>query len=161
MTEPSLSIKQVSEVIGATPRTIRNWIKMGMVPRPLFRGSATRYERVHLVRLLAIKKLRSDFLYPHEIRSEVAQASPELLEAWARAADFSGILSAPAEAAKAEPTAGAAPASRRAAPPSYPAQRWERIELLPGLELSVRDQPALRRIAAEIFEQYGPGTPAS
>jgi hypothetical protein len=37
----------------------------------------------------------------------------------------------------------------------YPAERWERVVLLPGLELAVRDEPVLRRIAQQICDHYG------
>ena len=141
-------------------------------------------------RLLAVKKLRSDFFVFDDIKRALGRASTEQVEAWARAADFRGRLEAiDARAAAAARAAGAtaksgagstvaapraepaAPASASAPgaaasagsitappppkPPSYPCERWERIVLLPGLELSVQDQPALRRIAAEVYEHYG------
>ncbi len=43
-------------------------------------------------------------------------------------------------------------------PPKYPAERWERIVLVPGVELHVNAAggPMLRRMAEEIFAHYGP-----
>ena len=170
--EDSFTLKQLARIVGAQPGTLLSWTNAGLFPPAVFRGRATRYERLHLVRALAIKKLRSDFFHLDEIKVAFARATNERIESWARAADSDGWLkAADLRAAEASVSAGSmsepeasrppGPGPSGAAtrppprPPQYPSVRWERIELLPGLELSVQDQPALRRIAAEIFEHYG------
>jgi hypothetical protein len=44
---------------GTTVRTIRLYLQRGVLPRPRFMASATRYQRRHLVCLLAIRRLRA------------------------------------------------------------------------------------------------------
>jgi hypothetical protein len=55
-----------------------------------------------------------------------------------------------------EPRADAEPGGRA----GYPAERWERVVLIPGLELFVNGAGGaiLRRLAAEIYAQYGAGS---
>lgn len=82
-----------------------------------------------------------------------------------------------APAAKAAPAPGPAPAPRPASPPDaatlepsgsaqaaaaqtaapFPAERWDRVVLVPGLELLVRadGSPLLQRLAREIVQRYG------
>jgi DNA-binding transcriptional MerR regulator len=199
-TKDTYTIKELAETTRLTPRAIRGWIKAGLLPPPEPRGARTVYEQVHVKRILAIKRLRSDLWMIADIRRWLSTASPEDIERIIRRADLmvprpaapvatvapvvgaappqpaprppastaavsappapaSPPLAAPAAAtgpAPATPPA-ASPTPRQPPPePSYPAERWERVVLHPGLELHVRDEPALRRLAQEIFRYFGP-----
>lgn len=130
--EDSYTIDQIARATGLTARTIRHWTARGLLEAPPFRAAATRYGRDHLARLLAIQELRTQ-----NVRLDVIRAR----------------LDAP------PPPEAHSPA--RPPPPKYPLERWERIVLVPGVELHVNAAggPMLRRMAEEIFAAYGP-TPA-
>ena len=130
--EESYTIEQIARATGLTARTIRHWTARGVLEPPPFRAAATRYGRDHLERLRAIQQLREQNVRLDAIRAR---------------------LDAPA------PLAVQSPA--RPPPPKYPLERWERIVLVPGVELHVNAAggPMLRRMAEEIFAAYGP-TPA-
>jgi hypothetical protein len=199
-TKDTYAIKELAEVTRLTPRAIRGWIKAGILPPPEFRGSRTVYDQAHVMRILAIKRLRSDLWTIAEIRHWMSRATVEAIERVIRRADLvvprpaapaaavapvvgaappqpaprppastAAVTAPPAPASPppASPAAatGPAPAAPPAASPtprqpppepSYPAERWERVVLHPGLELHVRDEPALRRLAQEIFRYFGP-----
>lgn len=127
--EEGYTIDQIGRATGLTPRTIRYWTARGLLEPPPFRAAATRYGRDHLARLRAVQQLREQGLGLDVIRAR---------------------LDAPAPAAEQAPV--------RPPPPKYPAERWERIVLVPGVELHVNAAggPMLRRMAEEIFAAYGP-----
>ena len=127
--EESYTIDQVAHATGLNARTVRHWTARGLLEAPPFRAAATRYGREHLVRLRAIQELRGKGLRLDAIRAR--------LDA---------------------PPAPVAETPLRPPPPKYPAERWERIVLVPGVELHVNTAggPMLRRMAEEIFAAYGP-----
>ena len=127
--EESYTIEQIGRATGLTPRTIRHWTARGLLEPPPFHAAATRYGQGHLARLRAIQALRKQNLLLDQIRARL-DAPPPVTE------------QAPA----------------RPPPPKYPAERWERIVLVPGVELHVNAAggPMLRRMAEEIFAAYGP-----
>ena len=131
--EESYTIDQIGQATGLTSRTIRHWTARGLLEPPPFHAAATRYGRDHLARLRAVQQLREQGLLLDQIRAR--------------------LDAAPAPAPEPE-------TSRRAPPPKYPAERWERIVLVPGVELHVNAAggPMLRRMAEEIFAAYGPAT---
>ena len=51
---------ELAALTGLRPRTIRYYVDHGVLERPEFRGTATRYQRTHLLRLLAIQRLRRE-----------------------------------------------------------------------------------------------------
>src|SRR5689334_13899957 len=108
------TVEQVAKAAGITPRTVRNYAAAGVFDPPRFRGPATRYKRKHLERLRAIQALRKQGM-----RLETIKARFEADEA-ARAA--AKLAAAEAAAAKAV---------------ALPAEAWERVTLVPGLELHV------------------------
>ena len=127
--EESYTIDQIGLATGLTPRTIRHWTARGLLEPPPFHAAATRYSRDHLTRLRAIQALRKQNILLDTIRAR---------------------LDAPPPAPEQAPA--------RPPPPKYPAERWERIVLVPGVELHVNTAggPMLRRMAEEIFAAYGP-----
>jgi DNA-binding transcriptional MerR regulator len=130
------------------PRTVRYYVQRGLLPPPDFRGSQTTYGPGHLLRLKVVKKLQREHLPLEVIASRLAGASLDELERMLALADDATVV-----------------VSHRAPEPFAAVRRtatsWERIELLPGLELHVRaDAPALaRRLAPEITSHYGARAP--
>ena len=127
--QESYTIEQIAQAAGLTARTIRYWTARGLLEAPPFRAAATRYGREHLTRLRAIRQLREQNVLLDDIRAR---------------------LDAP------QPPAAQTPV--RPPPPTYPLERWERIVLVPGVELHVNAAggPMLRRMAEEIYAAYGP-----
>lgn len=141
-------LAELARAGGVTPRAVRLYVTRDLLPAPVFRGRSTTYNEDHLVRLRAIARLRVDEgLQLDAIRSRLAVLSPDDLAA----------LGAP------PPLAGppAAPLLGEDRPAGDPlpggAERWDRLALLPGLELHVRGDATavVRRLAAEIHARYG------
>jgi len=137
----ALSGNVVVWATGITARAIRFYISRGLLPPPEFRGNATRYGREHFLRLLAIRKFRrEDRMGLEAIRRRLDSLDPAALEQFAP----------PAPAVAQTATAGLV------APPAatYKRESWERLALLPGLELLVRADasPLVRRLVQEIHD---------
>jgi len=118
--------------------TLHSWIDRGLLTPVPFRGAATAYGASFQLRARIIAKLRREGVHLDEIHEQL-QASDEAL------AQRHGYAPSPAEAtvaAREGSIAGASP--------------WERVELLPGLELHVASTASafVRRIAAEVAERY-------
>lgn len=137
--EPEYTIAELIEATGATARTIRSWVRKGLLRAPPFRGRATTYGPEHVARIHAIQALRKRRLSLREVKKRLASATPEDIE----------HLLAPAR----RPIEDVPPPG----PPAYPAERWERIVLAPGLEVHVRADAGelLRRVADAIYRHYG------
>jgi len=137
------------------PRTVRFYLQQGAMPRPPFRGSATRYEPVHLLWLLAIWRLRaSERLSIAAVRKRLEALAPPELEAFAvqgmpagPLADALGIVQEQAPAAEAQLGLGGSGSLSQV-------PRWGRIELALGLELHVRDDasPGVLDLASRVRE---------
>jgi len=131
----ALSGNVVVWATGITARAIRFYISRGLLPPPEFRGNATRYGREHFLRLLAIRKFRrEDRMGLEAIRRRLDSLDPAALEQFAP----------PAPAVAQTATAGLV------APPAatYKRESWERLALLPGLELLVPSGREPARAAA-------------
>jgi DNA-binding transcriptional MerR regulator len=144
-----LSIAELASLVGATPRAIRFWVRQGVLPAPELHGPSTRYAPACVARIRAMRALRVHGLALREVARRLRGASDAEIEAWS-----AGASPAPS----APPSAG--PASAPAAPahgPGAAAERWQRVVLLPGLELHLRDGsgPLLESIAGEIAVRYG------
>jgi hypothetical protein len=94
-----------------------------------------------MLRARAASKLRLDLGDLDEIARRLDGASRAELASWA-------VEGLPSPAALGR-SPGAAP---------YPATRYEHVEIAPGLTLLVRDDcdPAVRRLAQDIYAGYGP-----
>ncbi|AUX34937.1 MULTISPECIES: helix-turn-helix domain-containing protein [Sorangium] len=134
------SALELARAAGVSTGTIKHWFAEGLMDKPAFRGRRTTYGREHLVRALAIKKLREHNLLLSEIKRKLA-AIP--LEELAK------------EVLPPEPPASAAPGVGEHA--AEIGRAWRRVELMPGLELHVRADAGavVHRMAAEIRETYG------
>lgn len=158
--DPPYTLAQVAAAAGISPRTARFWAKQRLLGTARFRGPATRYSREHLVTACAIAVLREQGLRYRQIQQRLAKLHNQQRKAdiEAIAAPKLAVFDAPA-APPATPTA--APEAGWTAPPdpSYPAERWERLVLLPGLEVHVNPAggPVLRRIAQQIYACFALG----
>jgi DNA-binding transcriptional MerR regulator len=139
-------LEELATAAGVGARTVRYYVQRGLLPAPDFRGSHTTYGREHLLRLRAIRHLQDSHLPLDVIQSRLATLSWVELEALASGASSSNPPERPPERL---PPAGSpyrapAPPPLDAATASRPLVAvWHRLELAPGLELSVRtDAPA-------------------
>lgn len=152
--EPGYTIDQLAGAVGVQRRTIRLWVARRLLSPPRSRGPGARYAADSMLRVRVIAKLRHDGWLLDQIAHEIAHATPEQL---------ASLLPPPAPVSPAPPLAAPAPDAGNASPPppsppSYPAARWERVVLVPGLELHVdlSAGQALQRVAHEIYRHYGP-----
>jgi DNA-binding transcriptional MerR regulator len=137
------TIGEIAEEAGVSERTIRYWYKQDLFVPPPFAGPGTRYLREHRLRILSIQKLREQGLKLPEIRRQLAKMSLGEMEA---------LLKPPPAAVRPPPPE-----------PTYTAERWERIVLVPGLELFVNTTggPILRQMAQQIVNHFGGAGPGS
>ncbi len=140
-----MNIHELAQKTGVTARTIRQYFAQHLLDKPPFRGARTEYDDGHLVRVRAIRRLLHEHgMSFNAVRTELRKRTDAELAA----------MFAPPPTAAAPSTAGAN--ANQAGGPWLDAERWERVALLPGLELSLRADasPAIRRLAAEIATQY-------
>jgi DNA-binding transcriptional MerR regulator len=138
---------ELAALAGVRPRSVRYYVERDLLPRPEFRGTATRYTREHLLRIFAIQKLqREEHIDLDEIRMRLAAMSPADLEKYAPPAPATHV---------------AGPGLTPPAAPTYASESWERVALLPGLELCVRADasPLVRRLVQEIHDHCVGSTP--
>lgn len=141
-------LPELAEEAGVSARTVRYYVQRGLLPAPAFKGRDTVYDAGHLLRLKAIKRLQERFLPLDAIQVELARLSPQELKALAEGTD--GGAAAHAVRPLPSPVPPAAPPPKRT-----PSARWERWELLPGLELHLSDQAdaATRALAERLRNQ--------
>jgi DNA-binding transcriptional MerR regulator len=170
-----LVIAELARISGVPLRTLRYYVQLGLL-RPLeFRGTATRYPRRELLRLLGIPRMRAETRASlAEIKRKLdALADPEL-EAWLLSGPLppgaAAALEAPGRAAADIPRFDASRAAGNSEPCTFdagtsapvsrhergPVETWQRVCLLPGLELMLRSDasPAVRRAAQSIYDDY-------
>lgn len=148
------SRRDLARLTGVSMRTIRLYLQRRVLPSAPFRGSATRYQREHLIALLAIQRLRAQHGRDLDaLRARVAALAPAELEALAvegltpgPLADALGVQPQP------HPAASAPTTSLRSNLP-----KWHRLELALGLELHVRDDasPQVMDLARRVYEFCG------
>jgi DNA-binding transcriptional MerR regulator len=141
-TKPSdhrrLTFEQLEAQSGVPDRTLRRWMRIGLLPGPRGASRASYYDATHVVRARAIEALRGQRLSIRAIRDRLSVMSAQELKR----------LGEPqANAAESAPAAPAAP--------SYPSSTWEVVELSEALVLLVRaDREGARRLADEIYRHY-------
>jgi hypothetical protein len=149
------TLRELAGLVRIAPRTLRLYLKSGVVPVPPFKGAATRYQRPHLLRLVAARRLmatqkqslasvykRLQALSAAELESLATNGLPP-----GPLATALGVQPAPAATVSASPTiaigavAGGIP-------------RWTRLELALGLELHLRDDssPQVLELARRLRE---------
>jgi DNA-binding transcriptional MerR regulator len=150
---------ELAQLTGLSETTVRYYVQQKLL-RPIERrGTATRYDRRELLRLVAFLRLRVDGkLTLEEKKRNLDSMGDEAVERWLREGPV------PAAAAKALGFEAAPPAASNGASlavpqlglQGVPTEGWQRITLLPGLELHVRsDAKGAARLAAQrICEEY-------
>jgi len=69
----SFSIGELADRGAVTPRTIRYYVELGLLPPPSGTGNRAVYDQEHLDRLMTIKKLQMGRLSLDEIRAYLAE----------------------------------------------------------------------------------------
>jgi DNA-binding transcriptional MerR regulator len=152
-------LTELAALTGLSPTTIRYYVQTGLIRAGEFRGTLTRYPRRELLRLLGIQRVKSEGKVPlAEIQRRLDAQSEQDLEKWLSERPLSPALVAALGLAR-------APASSTPNSPAPPlhddpllgdpllrdpwVETWQRITLLPGLDLMLRaDAPAAARSAA-------------
>jgi DNA-binding transcriptional MerR regulator len=160
-TEPEYTLQELATIAGVTPRTVRYYISVGLLPPPGQVGPGTRYGDDHLQRVRLIRRLQDQHLPLAEIRSRIegmddADIAAALHGGDAVAEESSALdyirsltsrpaapvrMTAPAPPASSPaPTAAPPPHSPSQAPePAGPSRSsWERVALTPDVELHIR-----------------------
>lgn len=155
MGAPTYRIDEITRRTGFTARAIRYYVQRGLLPATPQRGVATVYTHEQLLRLQAITILRTrERLRLAAVKRRLSAMSLAEIEALVATVAAPGHTAAQTATAEATPTIPGAPAD---AVKLRPFTRWDRAELLPGLEIAVRSDaaPVVRRLAEEIFTKYG------
>lgn len=183
MTPELFSIEELAERTGLSIRTIRFYISEGLLPSPQARGRNAGYVQEALDRLILIQRLKDAHLPLKEIRAQLDALTPERIHQLAEEQDqnlinqsaevspqpppvepdsalnyITRILEARSAYRAAEPRRAflsepQPPASRRPER-SLPAESWRRVEILPGVELHLREplDPLIQQKLAQIIE---------
>ena len=123
VTPTNWKLDELASEAGVSARTVRYYVQRGLLPAPTFRGKDSSYERVHLVRLRAIKRLHERFLPLDAIQAELDRRTVDEIERIAAGKDADLPAIAPVPAAPGFP--GPAP------------ETWTTYTLAPGLVLNV------------------------
>jgi DNA-binding transcriptional MerR regulator len=154
-------IAELSRITGTSIRAIRYYVERGLITYLERRGTATRYSRASLVRLLAVPAMQFELKASlAEIKKRMEALGDEGLEAWVRARP---LTEAAAAALGIDASNGANAAVRGAAhapdlarvpPAKSSAETLYRVRLLPGLDLILSaDAGAIARAAAERIQR--------
>jgi DNA-binding transcriptional MerR regulator len=156
-------LAELAALTGQPRRTIRYYVEQGLLGRPEFRGTATRYQRTHLLRLLAIQRLKSegvptlsaikqriDAAGDAELLAAVSARPPSTAVATALGLPVTGA--APVSAQSSSMVTGGAAAAAGEGEAELTGEAWRRVLLLPGLELLLAEHasPAVRQVARQI-----------
>jgi DNA-binding transcriptional MerR regulator len=151
-TEPEYTLQELATIAGVTPRTVRYYISVGLLPSPGQVGPGTRYGDAVLQRVRLIRRLQDQHLPLAEIRGRIegmddADISAALRSGPGVAEDGSaldyihalvGRAAAPMPMAQL-PAAAPPPSPGQAPEPAGPSRStWERVALSPDIELHIR-----------------------
>jgi Ca-activated chloride channel family protein len=122
-------------------RTVRYYVQRGLIPAAAFRGKDTAYGHEHLVRLRAIRRLQEAFFPLDAIAAELEGRSVGEIE---RIADGKVTPASPSRSGAAPPASEPPPLDpprrdARAAIAREASRVFRRIELFPGVDLTVAD----------------------
>lgn len=149
--ESGLKLDELAERAGVSARTVRYYVQRGLLAPPVFRGRDTVYGEGHLLRLRLIKRLQdARFLPLDAIAAELAGKRDEEVRALLERMDRGERRAVTAA------TAGPiGPLRARARPIEREAgERWTRVTIADGVELSVRDDVEwdVARLAEQLRE---------
>ena len=87
MPDDPYSLSDLARLADVTPRTVRYYVALGLLPSPEAAGPATRYGEGHLARLRLIRRLQRDHLPLAEIRIRLERMSDDEIVATVSALD--------------------------------------------------------------------------
>ncbi len=175
---PEWSIGEIAKLAGVTPRTVRYYVELGLLPPPEGLGRSAGYAQEHLDRLLVIKRLQTDRFSLDEIREQLAtlapaataclesEAAPAPPDASSAAQYLARLRESPERYARRNTeglTVGPSVHSALQSTDSYISEQWTRISLSEDIELHVkrrgnRIDPRISRLIKEarriISEEY-------
>jgi DNA-binding transcriptional MerR regulator len=159
----SFTIHDLASAAKVSVRSVRTWIRKGLLPHPELHGWATTYDRSTMLRVRAIRRLRSQGEPLALAKFKLQGLTDAALEAMLAPATTTPPAAAPPPPA---PTASALPSEtprptepardQSAAAPTTTGEAWRRHVLVSGLELFWRDDAGqlVDRLAAEIVASY-------
>jgi DNA-binding transcriptional MerR regulator len=132
------TLKELADAAGESERTVRYYQSLGLLRQPGQIGPGSHYEETDLLRLRLVRELK-DRMTLREIAAHLRTLDESGLreEALRHGSALDYVRSVLGDAAM--PTAPVV-SSSRSAPPTPPSDTttWERIEVVPGIELHVR-----------------------
>jgi DNA-binding transcriptional MerR regulator len=153
------TLAELARAVGETERTLRYWVRRDVLPHPSPRGPSARYDASCATRVRALRALQATGLDLRTIRRRLENADEAELSQLAAGGAAPVPGAPPARAAAVAPAVGAPPHAGGPAWAPGPAPRWQRYQLLPGLELHLREGggPLLSALAGEIVARYASG----
>ena len=143
MTERTYKLDELARATGMSARTVRYYVQRGLLPAAAFRGKDTAYGHEHLVRLRAIRRLQEAFFPLDAIAAELEARTLGEIERIAEGKVMPATPHAPAESTapvRERERESAAPAEDpRVAIERQASRVFRRIELFPGVDLTVAD----------------------
>jgi DNA-binding transcriptional MerR regulator len=136
MQRDDYKLEELAEAADVSVRTVRYYVQRGLLAPPIFRGKDTMYSAGHLLRLKLIKKLQDERFMPLDA---IAQQLEGLTDQEV-AAMFDRSHKSPTVYPTDSPRSDGGPYRarvHRVASPKH--ERWTKIVLADGVELSVRD----------------------
>jgi DNA-binding transcriptional MerR regulator len=155
---PGLTIAELERLTLVPRRSVADYVRRGLLVAPEFRGTATRYQREHLLRLLGIRLLKAEGVTSlKQIHARLQTMGSQELESWVLArplrSEVAQVLGAsrPQRTVTSERPAIAATGGSAAVPRAT----WQRVEFLPGLELTWREDagPLVQQLAERFTQQ--------
>ena len=145
-----VTARDLAHRLGVSRDTIFTWTGRGLLPPVALHGAATRYGASHQLRAKVIAKLRAAGVPYDDIATALAVPDAEL-------AAHHFPVAAPAPS----PPPPVVVPSSDPLPATSDVPHWQRVELLPGLELHVVSSASafVRRIADEVIDRYRAAAP--
>ena len=143
MTERSYKIDELARAAGMSVRTVRYYVQRGLLPAAAFRGKDTAYDHGHLTRLRAVRRLQEAFFPLDAIAAELDGRPAHEIEAIA-----DGRVTPVSPVGDGTSTSTTTSTSRapldededaRAAIARQASRLYRRIELFPGVDLTVAE----------------------
>jgi DNA-binding transcriptional MerR regulator len=149
-------MREIIERTNFSPRTVRHYTALGLIPKPVLAGALTRYPRDTLGKLVAIKHWHQvQKLSAVAIKRAIRETPDAQWEAWARKTD-------PPPPVAPVPVATVAPARTASAgvgADGAQGETWHHVPLMPGLMLLMREGAGelTANVAREIQKRYRAG----